>query len=299
MLNALVDPPAMGRKFGSDSQLRHVRTRQHTHTAMATGGAASKDGTSEYTRTHQGIVDAARTLHATESTLRNAVSSHKINTPVTFQSLDSFVTATTQLSGQVKPSQLFLGSLDGDMFVSVRLRPAAPTASASGKKRTRDDCAERAKAACSKLHTMVSKSNDPERNAKQVAYAQATIEQLLRNIKGPGGEEVFESCGVSMANVQDVQASVAASPTPAFTAMRRPKLIIACRLSAGIPLPLVALREALGDSFRDGMITTKPESLGPAYRLPLTEQGTIVERSGQRSMLLFAAVLDPHSDPVS
>ena len=57
-----------------------------------------------------------------------------------------------------------------------------------------------------------------------------------------------------------------------------------------MPLPLVVLRRALGECFSDGMVTTKPELLGEAYRLPLSAAGQAIESQGQRSLLLFAAV---------
>ena len=59
----------------------------------------------------------------------------------------------------------------------------------------------------------------------------------------------------------------------------RPKLIVACRLSAGIAVPVYALRSALSTTgaFPDGMMTTNPDSLGPEYRLPLSGLGKAAE----------------------
>jgi len=250
----------------------------------------------EHAQAHSKLKEAARVLRATESTLRNAISAHKVTNPLSFSSIEAFATSVTQTSKVVRAGQLFLGSLDGQMFVSARLRSEVPAPPAGRKKRSRDDCADRAKATCTKLHKIVSVSDDPARNKEQVDLAQSTIENLLRNVKGPSGEEVFESCGVSLANVQACTASATASVVASAPA-RRPRMIIACRLSAGMPLPLGALREALGNCFNDGMITTNPESLGPDYQLPLTEHGKVVERNGQRSMLLFAAVPDPPPTP--
>lgn len=252
------------------------------------------EGGTDHARTHATLTESARAMRTTESTLRNAISSHRVTNPLSFNCLDAFIVAATQTQKAVPVSSLFLGSLDGEMTVSSRLRHRSDTQPSSGKKRTRDDCAERARATCKKLHKIVSVSEEPERNKAQVTLAQDTVEKLLRTVKGPGGEEVFESCGVSLANVQACTASASAPAQPAVGApARRPRMIIACRLAAGVALPLGAMKAALGGCFRDGMITTRPESLGPDYQLPLTEQGQAVESRGQRSMLLFAAVPDP------
>lgn len=254
---------------------------------------AAESGT-DHARTHETLTEAARAMRTIESTLRNAVSSHRVSNPLSFNCLDAFIVAATQTHKAVPASSLFLGSLDGEMKVSARLRRGPDTQHSSGKKRTRDDCAERARATCTKIHNIVSVSEEPERNKAQVTLAQDTVEKLLRNVKGPGGEEVFESCGVSLANVQAWTASASAPAQPAVgTPAHRPRMIIACRLAAGVALPLSAMKEALGECFRDGMITTRPESLGPDYQLPLTEHGQAVECRGQRSMLLFAAVPAP------
>ena len=240
------------------------------------------------TRVHAHVTRAAEILRATGSTLRNSVSSHVLPNTLAFPALETFCVNVTKEGGP-RPEQLYLGSLDGNIVISARLRGSSASGGGSRKKkRGRDDAGDRASAACAKLVRMARAQEGAarERLERQVATAQQTIEQLLRNVKGPNDEECFESCGVSMAASVTTQASVAApTTTPA-----RPRLIVACRLSAGVALPLHALREALGACFRDGMLTTRPETLGPDYQLPLTEQGEATEGQGQRSMLLFAAV---------
>ena len=241
--------------------------------------ASAAAGSTESVHLH--LRNAASILSGTDAALRNQVSSHKVKTPISFQALDTFCINATKPGG-TNASQLYLASLDGGPVISARLgADSAPTQSGSKKKRGRDDAGERAEATCAKLLRM---SAGPRKT--QVELAQKTIEELLRNVRGPRGEEVFEACGVSVAPMATSQASASA---PVATGMR-PRLIIACRLSSGIPLSLKALRMALGECFKDGMITTQPEKLGPEYQLPLSETGRAVENQGQRSMLLFAAV---------
>ena len=245
---------------------------------------------SNWTRLHSHVQRAAAVLRSSRSTLRNSVSSHVLPATLAFQALETFCVNVVKDNGP-NVNQLFLGSLDGDMILSARLRADASGGGGGSrkKKRGRDDAHERAAAACAKLMRIAKAAEPPlrERNERQIQLAQEVMEKLLRTVKGPQDEEMFESCGVSQATVKTVNAS-AASDVPSMPA--RPRIIIACRLSAGLALPLNALREALGQCFQDGMITTRPETLGPDYQLPLTEQGRAAEQSGQRSMLLFAAV---------
>ena len=242
--------------------------------------AAAPDADRESVHTH--LSKAASILTCSHSALRNQVSSHKVKNPISFQALDTFCVNATKPGG-AGASQLYIASLDGGPVISARLRGDPEPAARSGKKkRGRDDAAERAEAACVKLLRIATT------NKAQVMLAQKTIEQLLRNIRGPQGEDVFEALGVSVAPVATTQASATA---PASIS-GKPRLILACRLSAGVPLSLKALRTALGECFKDGMITTQPETLGAEYQLPLSETGRAVENEGQRSMLLFAAVPD-------
>ena len=231
---------------------------------------------------HVHLTRAASILSGTDAALRNQVSSHKVKNPISFQALDTFCINATKPGGATA-SQLYLASLDGGPVISARLRNEPEPTVRGGKKRGRDDAAERAEAACSKLKRM---AQGPR--IAQIELAQKTIEQLLRHVKGPRGEDVFEACGISVAPV----ASAAGG-----SATGRPRLILACRLSAGVPLALKSLRTSLGDCFKDGMITTQPETLGPEYQLPLSDTGRVVENQGQRSMLLFAAVPEKGEAP--
>ena len=246
---------------------------------------AREMATSTSESVHDHLSRAASILKGCGSTLRNAVSSHKLKNPISFQALDTFCLNATKQGG-CTASQLYLESLDGEPVISARLcADPEPAVAQKSKKRGRDDAAERAEAACSKLKRISTTSKS------QVALAQKTIEQLLRSIRGPRGEEVFEACGVSLAPVKSVNASANSTPSA-----ERPKMIVACRLSAGVPIALKPLRAALGECFRDGMITTAPGTLGPEYQLPLSDTGRAIEGQGQRSMLLFAAVPDTPAD---
>ena len=243
---------------------------------------------------HARIVAAAQTLQPTKSRLRNGISSHRVGGPVAFPVLDSFTERATAALASDPERRLFLGSVDGDLYVSVQVRARADAdadadaGSEPKRKRQRDDCAERAENAVADIRKRVRANPLNCAMLAAVDVARDVIEQLLRTVKGAHREEVVESCGLSMAAGPHSSASSAGSGGGGSS--ERPRLIIAARLSAGVPMPLLALKRALGPCFKDGMVTTQPESLGPAYQLPLSAAGKAVEQAGQRSLLLFAAV---------
>ena len=241
---------------------------------------------------HARIVAAAQTLQPTKSRLRNGISSHRVGGPVAFPVLDSFTERATAALASDPERRLFLGSVDGDLYVSVQVRARADADADAGsepkRKRQRDDCAERAENAVADIRKRVRANPLNCAMLAAVDVARDVIEQLLRTVKGAHREEVVESCGLSMAAGPHSSASSAGSGGGGSS--ERPRLIIAARLSAGVPMPLLALKRALGPCFKDGMVTTQPESLGPAYQLPLSAAGKAVEQAGQRSLLLFAAV---------
>jgi len=236
---------------------------------------------------------AAATLRATRPTLRNGVSAHRCPGNLAFNALRAFMQRAKQALGATRHT-LYIGSIDGEIIVSARMRATCTPTADGGKrkaKRGRDDCAERAEQAVASIRKRVRASTEPSAPAQLAAVerARGTIEALLRDVKGPRDEALFESCGLSLSSAP-ASGGAATAPIASGGACARPRLIIACRLSAGVPLPLGALEAALGESFDDGMLTAKPETLDAAYQLPLTAAGRAVEAGGQRSLLLFAAV---------
>jgi len=244
---------------------------------------------------HERISTAAQPLNPAKSRLRNGISSHRLTGAVSFPLLDAFTQSAAAALGADPEQRLFLGSVDGELHVSAQVsdrsngnRDEEAEGEQPRRKRQRDDCAERAEGAVAHIRKRVRGADNGAAQGATldaIELARGVIEQVLRTVKGARREEVVESCGLSLSSTTGTTAQGAAG-----SASERPRLIIATRLSAGVPLPLVALRRALGTCFKDGMVTTKPESLGPSYQLPLSAAGQAVEQAGQRSLLLFAAV---------
>ena len=274
--------------------------------------SAHGSGVSHAQTTHEKIAKAAlEHLGATLPAIRNSISSHKIKSPVSFSSLSAFLISTKDF---VVPSRVCIGSLDGNLILSVRLRigskfgrGAAPTAPAPSTapapapppapapapaargKRGRDDASERA------TNTMNQLKKRSGLSASTLKYTHNIIEQLLRVQSADGTSEVIESCGLSVAAsdaATTATGATATGATPTFgKAQPRPRLIIACRLSAGVALPLGELKAALGDCFLDGMLTTDASRLSSEFQLPLSSSGKVVEaKHNQKSILLFAGV---------
>ena len=246
---------------------------------------------------HKRVCSAASKLRCVRSTLRNAVSSHEVKTPVTFQDLSAFIeAATSEIDGTstVDASQLYFGSLDGEMLVSARLRAAATPASDGvgatedsveppQKKRKRADSASiRAREA---IRTVRSKLVElpAELSENTLLSAETAMENLFRAMRGGRGEELVESCALSFQS---------SPPASSKDRPRRPPLVIICRFSAGISLSLDDLKTALGPCFADGMLTAHTETLEAAFRLPLTKLSHEVESRGQNGLTLFATVPD-------
>lgn len=238
--------------------------------------------------THQAVVRATQPLKPTAHTLRNGVSSAVCISPMSFTSLSQTIALISRDLGERAVGRMHIGSIDGNLLVAVRARGSSTAL--CGKKKRRDDSEDRAEAAVSALRTLV-KTGDGDSSATHhkldhIESAKSTLCNLLRNVRGPNDEDVFESVGVSMS-------SASTTTTTASTLSTRPKLIVAFRMSAGVAIPVESLKNNLGAAFRDGLFTTNAASLGPEYRLPLTSAGCVVEGTGQRSVLCFAAVPEP------
>lgn len=247
----------------------------------------------DFENIHQKLCKHAGLLTLDKSTLANFVSAHFIKNSLAFAQLERFLEQTAAIVP--KGARYNIGSLGDHLVISVGLRRdeglLGETQNRSKKKRKHDDSADRAKAAVDAARKRL--VHDSSITETLLDAAQQQIERLFRDIKGAGDELVFESLGLSVTPTTLVTASCSAQIPSQST---RPKLIIACRLSAGIAVSIHALRSALGDGkgLPDGLLTTSAETLGPEFRLPLSVLGRAAEKSGQKSILLFSAVAVPN-----
>lgn len=243
--------------------------------------------------THEQLTRQSVQINAERSTLTNGVSVHFTKKSLSFAQLERFLDNASKIVTDT--TKYNIGSMRDELLVSVNVRSATvPPPPKSGKKRGYDDSADRAKAAVDAARKRLTK--DPSITDAMLKSAEEQIERMFRDVKGTNGELIFESLGLSVTPTTMVTSSASSEKSiPSTGPSTRPKLIIACRLSAGVAVPVYALRGALSTKgvFPDGMMTTNPDTLGPEYRLPLSELGRAAEGNGQRSILMFTAVTPP------
>merc|ERR1712091_627036 len=106
------------------------------------------------------------------------------------------------------------------------------------------------------------------------------ISDLLK-LRGPHGENVVESWAISLR--KNTQWAGANSPGEA------PRLVVAARISAGVAVSMDALTSAIRVC-KDGLLTVAEDTVDADFNLPLSEQATCAQNSGQKSIILLASV---------
>ena len=271
---------------------------------------------------HASICEHAPILSTSSSKLSNAVSVHFCGNPLSLAQLGKFADEAVKI---VKTKRSFnLGVLSGDMVVSVNLKPpildSASQPASKRKRKAGDDSYDRAKAAVDEAKRILDRRCAPsdatsDSLRRHLEYAQSVLERIFRDLRGANDEVVLESLGLSIAPTSPTSPT---SPAPSShstsssektepqsssssSSSSRPRVIVACRLSGGVAIPVYLLRSVLGANgkFFDGLITTKVDSLGPEYRLPLSQLGKVAEAKGQHSALLFVGIPPPPLQPSS
>jgi len=248
---------------------------------------------------HSSLCSHASILNATSSKLSRCISIHSAGTLLSLSQLDKFLNESINIFPN--KSCYNIGALVGNIVISINLQSNSPaTDTASNKKRGYDDSHDRARESVNAARLRLKKTKSAAVDDDHLNLAEDVIANMFRNIKGFSGELVIESLGLSVSPNKmfkstntDTGNSSSTQPPPNFST--RPQLIIACRLSGGVAIPLSTLKRVLSqnETFFDGMITTNVDSLGPEYRLPMSELGKQADSKGQKSMLLFVAVPPP------
>ena len=248
-----------------------------TITAPAVAPAAAP-APAEASEMHASVLRSAEALKIQSSTLRGLVSVHTMRPTTPFSGMFKFQKlAVDQRHGE----RAFVGSIEGNMVLSINTGYGASAGSSKqSKKRARDTSEDDAERAVSKVRRG---DNGAAVTAASYAAAAQCVASLLR-LRGAGGERVVESWAVSMRKKGEWGAT-----------QDREALVLAARLTAGVALPLGALC-AVVRTCRDGLLTVDTDKVDPTFDLPLSDQGKAAQGSGQRSILLMAAV--PHlTDP--
>ncbi|MAJ18692.1 MAG: hypothetical protein CMA06_02485 [Euryarchaeota archaeon] len=217
---------------------------------------------------HRPLATAAAAAGGTKSECTAERSVHTLASTVSFAQLKTLLKAAGD-----RVHSLLLGSVDGDLVLTLPLDGATPPPPPpASKKRRRDAQAEEVELSVHKL-----------RQAKVSDALLATAERAilsvlqLRDAQEPD-EEVVDAWGLSAATQEE--------------ASTRPKLILAARIKPFHAVWLKRLKQALGDDcFADGLITTDPSMASHLeLALPTTPATRLAEAEGQKSIILFATV---------
>ena len=260
------------------------------------------------TELHNSLASHSHLMNAQSTKLSNCISMHFAGNPLSLSQLGKFLDEASKV---VRTKSAFnFGALGGNLIVSVKLNSNSGTGthtSSTGNvnghvvktssKRGYDDSYDRARDAVDAARKRLQKGKTDTVPNEHLQFAQTVICNMFRELKGTHGELVFESLGLSVTpstvmKPNTFQSGDYSNPTETAHFSTRPRLIIACRLSGGVAIPAFTLKRVLSynNTFFDGMITTKVDSLGTEYRMPLSNLGQEAESKGQQSMLLFVAV---------
>jgi hypothetical protein len=247
------------------------------------------------------------------SKLSNFRSIHSFGSMMSLSQLDKFMTEALKVKKQKDCYNI--GCLKGQIMTSINLQPntinntnavinanATTPSTIAGKRKCHNyenDSKGRAREAVDAARHRLKKNKSIHVDEAHLDVAEEVIRDMFSNIQGVNGELVFESLGLSVSPTKMFQQSTPSVPsaTPCFST--RPQLIIACRISGGVAIQLFTLARTLSrdSELFDGMITTDASSLGPEYRLPMSDLGKVAEKNGQQSMLLFVSVPIPKHNP--
>tara|TARA_B110001450_G_scaffold79269_1_gene75223 strand:- start:351 stop:1133 length:783 start_codon:yes stop_codon:yes gene_type:complete len=227
---------------------------------------------------HARVQSVASTLRVSKSSLNGKISSHVLSDSTGFTTLFSFQKLAL---GERCGDKSFVGSISGELVLSVNAAYTRPEQSRS-KKRSFDTTAEEAARAVARVR----KSGKDADSVTEGSYdvAKQTISEILK-VKGASGENALESWALSLRKPGEYGAAPSADG--------RPSLVIAARVAAGVAISIASMSNAI-KLCKDGMITVGSDAVVSDFNLPMTEQCREAHDRGQKSILFLASV--PHVD---
>ncbi len=187
---------------------------------------------------------------------RNGIISFNIQSPTSLTQLFSLIN---------KEIKFAIASLGGDIILTHKKDTPPPPPS---KKRKHQDDYE------IKIHQLLSALNKKE---KLTEAQNATIKKLLAAL--------FSLKHNDTPTLERIAVSAKESSENA-----RPKLILAARLLAGVPLDVQALQAALTPC-TDGLVTVDSSTLANEFKLPDSDLGKTIETfSNEKPLLIYASI---------
>lgn len=241
---------------------------------------ASVDTSKLIPKAHELLASVAKTQNARTSKLVNdSVSRHELPSSVSFQNL-AILHAAVKESNKLVPQYDFVASVGTSIVFSSKFGFAltshdAPMIEKSRKrKRTlRDEQEDRAIESRKRLEKLVGDAIPKT----ELDVAQNVLVDVLTELRGPSSELVVQSFALLSKKLQSSD--------------DRPKVVLALRLNAGVPIPLVRLKQLLGPCWTDGVVSTDETVQGVSDReLPLSDEGKAAQELGNAPLLLVTSV---------
>tara|TARA_B110000902_G_scaffold3115_1_gene3437 strand:+ start:889 stop:1602 length:714 start_codon:yes stop_codon:yes gene_type:complete len=225
---------------------------------------------------HEIIANAAKTQGATASALlHDSVSRHDLPTTVSFTNLAAIHSAVKEANKKIL--QLDFVATSGKTLVFSSKFNFVSTAEASSesgsRKRRRDDHEDAVIGARRRL----AKNASNALPADELDVAQEVLTKMVTGLRGPSGEILVQSFAMLSRKLNSTD--------------ERPRVLLAMRINAGIPIPVSQLKRCLGPCWRDGVLSTESSINGVCDSdLPLSEEGAASMEQGNLSMLVVTSV---------
>ena len=248
---------------------------------------AMPDLGAEFRKAHVAIAASAARQGAIESRLVNGtVSRHKLPQTVSFANLAAMHSTVKDVNQQVHQYD-FVATSGSELVFSSKFNfaPSAPlkmgtstgsTDSKASRKRRRDVCDDQEDAVIA-ARQRLAKTLPTSVPSEELDTAQDVIVKMVTQLRGPSQEILVQSFAMLIKRLQQSD--------------DRPRVVLALRLNAGIPVPLSQLKRCLGPCWKDGVVSTTSSVNGVCDRdLPLTEEGTASMEQGNMPLLVVTSV---------
>jgi hypothetical protein len=239
---------------------------------------------------HGSLSLVARAQGCTDSRLVGIVSRHTLPSTASFANMSALHQAAkaTVGSGGGGAARTYVATSGSALVFSARFEatttatapsppPSVPPVVVQGK-RKRELCEDQ-EAGVDKARRRLAAATHGPSSTRELDVAQRVVEQVLR-LRGPSGEVLVQSYALLTKKLKLTDES--------------PSVIVAIRMSSGIPVPVAALKRCMGECWNDGLVSSESSVNGVCDRdLPLTEEGAASMAMGNLPLLIVTSVPKP------
>jgi hypothetical protein len=235
---------------------------------------------------HASLSAVALGKRCTESKLVGSVSRHTLPSTASFADVSAMLQAAKASAGNSLAQRSFLATLGSALVFSTSFVEEAPAAlppppppppTAAQGKRKRELCEDQEEGV-SKARRRLAAASGPA-SQQELDVAQRVVEQVLR-LRGPSGEVLVQSYALLTKKLKPTDAT--------------PSVVVALRMSSGIPVPVGMLKRCMGACWQDGLVSSESSVNGVCDRdLPLTDEGAASMAMGNLPMLIVTSVPKP------